>query len=93
MQINRWKRVGLLASVIWVIVGGLLASWNETWIAAWRLYCSFTADPTCVGATVFLVVHWDAIAGIVIFPLVLAWLVARGLIALRRWIRRSSRGV
>jgi len=93
MQINRWKRVGLLASVIWVIVGGLLASWNETWIAAWRLYCSFTADPPCVGATVFLVAHWDAIAGIVIFPLVLAWLVACGLIALRRWIRRSSRGV
>jgi hypothetical protein len=26
-----------------VIVGGLLASWNETWIAAWRLYCFFTA--------------------------------------------------
>ena len=93
MQINRWKRVGLLASVIWVIVGGLLVSWNETWIAAWRLYCSFTADPTCVGATVFLVAHWDAIAGIVIFPLALAWLVARGLIALRRWIQRSSRGV
>jgi hypothetical protein len=34
MQIKRWQRLGLLASVIWVIVGGLLASWNETWIAA-----------------------------------------------------------
>ena len=93
MQINRWKHVGLLASVIWVIVGCLLASWNETWIAAWRLCCFFRADPTCVGATVFLVAHWDAIAGIVIFPLVLAWLVACGLIALRRWIQRSRRGV
>ena len=93
MQINRRKRVGLLASVIWVIVGGLLASWNETWIAAWRLYCSFTAEPTCAGATVFLVAHWDAIAGIVIFPVVLAWLIACGLIALRWRIRRSRRGV
>ena len=67
MQIKRWKRLGLLASVIWVIVSGLLASRNETWIAAWRLYCSFTTDPTCAGATVFLVAHRDAIAGIVIF--------------------------
>jgi hypothetical protein len=79
--------------VIWVIVGGLLASWNQTWIAAWRLYCSFMADPTCVGNTVFLVAHWDAIAGIVIFPLALAWLVACGFIALRWRIRGPRRGV
>jgi hypothetical protein len=90
MQIKRWQRLGLLASVIWVIVSGLLASWNETWLAAWRLYCSFTADPTCAGATVVLVVHGGAIAGIVILPLVLSWLIACGL---RRWVRRSRRGV
>jgi hypothetical protein len=90
MQIKRWQRLGLLASVIWVIVSGLLASWNETWLAAWRLYCSFTADPACAGATVVLVVHGGAIAGIVILPLVLAWLIACGL---RRWLRGSRRGV
>ena len=93
MQIKHWKRLGLLASVIWIIVGGLLVYWNEIWIAAWRLYCSFTADLTCVGATVYLVAHWDAITGIVIFPLVLAWLVAGGLMPLRRRIQRSRRGV
>jgi len=92
MQIKRWKRFGLLASVVWLIVGGLLLSWNETWIAAWRLYCFFSADPACVGTTVFLVAHWDAVAGIVILPLVLAWLVAE-LIALMRRIQRSRRGV
>ena len=87
MQIKRWQRLGLLASVIWVIVSGVLASWKETWLAARNLYCSFTANPTCAGATVFLVVHWGAIAGIVILPLVLAWLIACGL----RWgIRGSS---
>jgi hypothetical protein len=92
MQIKRWQRLGLLVSVIWIIMSGLLASRNETWLAAWRLHCSFATDPACTGATLYLVVHWDAIASIVIVPLVLAWLVACGLIALRRRIRRSRRG-
>lgn len=89
MQIKRWQRLGLLASLIWVIASSLLASSNETWLAAWKLYCAFTADPTCAGETVVLVVHRDAIAGIVILPLVLAWLIAGGL----RRIRASRRGV
>jgi hypothetical protein len=89
---KRWQRFGVLASVVWVAAGGLLASRNETWIAAWKLYCSLTADPTCGGATVYLVVHWDAIAGVVLYPLVLTWLVVWGLVALRRWIRRSGHG-
>ena len=86
MQIKRWQRRGLFASAVWVIVSGLLASWNEAWLAVWKLCCSFTADTTCAGATVFFVVHWGAIAVIVILPLVLAWLIACGL----RWIRGSS---
>ena len=90
MQIKRWQRLGLLASLIWVVVGGLLASWNETWLAAWKLYCSLTADPACAGATVFVVVHRGAIAGIVILPLALAWLIACGL---RRGTRGSRHGV
>lgn len=89
MQIKRWQRLGLLASLIWVIVSGLFASRNETWLAAWKLYCSFAADSKCAGATVILVVHRGAIAGIVILPLVLAWLIAGGL----RRIRASRRGV
>jgi hypothetical protein len=92
MQMNRSQRFGLLASLVWVIVGGLLASRNETWIAAWKLYCSLTADPTCVSASVFVVVHWDAIAGIVLYPLVLTWLLAWGFVALRQRIRRSRHG-
>lgn len=90
MQVKRWQRLGLLASVIWVVVSGLLASWNETWLAAWKLYCSFTADPACADATVVLVVHRSAIAAIVILPLVLAWLIACGA---RRLIRGSRRGI
>jgi hypothetical protein len=92
MQIKRWQRFGLMASVVWVVVGSLLASQNETWIAAWKLHCFLTADPTCADATVFLAVHWDAIAGIVLYPLVLTWLIVWALVALTQRIRRSGRG-
>ena len=44
MQMKRLQRFGLLASVVWVVVGFLLASHNETWIVAWKLYCSVAAD-------------------------------------------------
>ena len=90
MQIKRWQHLGVLASVLWVIASSLLASWNETWLLAWRLYCSFTADPTCAGASVFLVVHWGAIAVVVILPLVLAWLMAWGVSRLTRGFRRVA---
>jgi hypothetical protein len=68
MKIKRWQRFGLLASVVWVVAGCLLASRNKTWIVAWKLYCSVKADPTCIDATAFLVVHWNAIAAIVLIP-------------------------
>jgi hypothetical protein len=93
MQMKSSQGFGLLASVVWVVVGGLLASRNETWIAAWKLYCSLATDATCVaGGDVVLVVHWDAIVGIVLYPLILIWLVAWGLAALMRRIRQSGHG-
>jgi hypothetical protein len=87
---RRWKRLGLLASVVWVVVGSLLASWHETWIAAWKLYCFLATDPTCVGTTAYIVVHRGA--SIVLYPVLLSWVVAWGLVALRRRIGRSGRG-
>ena len=89
MQVRHWLRFALFASIVWVIVGGLLASRNESWAAAWKLYCSLAADPTCAGDTVFLVMHWDAVAGVVFYPLVLIWLVVWGFVALRRRTRGS----
>jgi hypothetical protein len=83
------KRFGLLASVAWLVASILMASWNETWLAAWRLYCYLAASPAC-NSTVFLVAHWGAVA-VVLIPLVLAWLIAWGLIAVRRGTR--SHGV
>jgi hypothetical protein len=89
MLTKRWQRLGILASVVWVIVGGLLASWNELWIAIWRIYCRLTGDPSCTGGTTFLVVHWDTVAAFVLFPLLLAWLAGWALVALVRLIRRA----
>jgi hypothetical protein len=91
MQVRRWQRFALLASVGWVAVGGLLASWSQAWIAAWKFYCSIAADPTRVNATVVLVVHWGAIAGVVLYPLILAWLVW-GFVTVTRRIRQSRQG-
>lgn len=88
MQVERWQRFALLGSIAWVILGSLLASRQEAWIAAFRLYCAVAAGPTCGGDTVFLVVHRSAIAGVVLAPLVLAWFIAWGVVALRRRIRR-----
>jgi hypothetical protein len=68
MQMKRWQIFSLTLSAVWVVGGSLLASQDETWIAAWKLYCTLTADFTCVGATVYLVAHWDAIAGHCILP-------------------------
>jgi hypothetical protein len=85
LSIQHWKRFGLLASVAWLVASVVLASWNETWIAVWRLYCYLAANPTC-NSTVFLVAHWGAVA-VVLIPPVLAWLTAWGLIAVRRRIR------
>ena len=84
MTTSRWQRFAILASVAWLVVGGLLASWNETWIAVWKLYCFMTADPECANATVFLVVRRGLIASVLLYPLILAWLVAWGLVVLRR---------
>jgi hypothetical protein len=74
----------MVASLAWFLLVALLASRDETSIAAWRLYCYLTADATCVGATVFLVVRWHVIAAVMLVPVVLGWLFAWGLLALRR---------
>jgi len=91
MQVRHWQRIALLASLVWVVGAALLASWNETWIAAWKLYCAVTADRRCTDATVFLVMHWNAILGVVLFPLALTWLAVWGFVAARRRMRRANR--
>lgn len=82
-------RLGVAASIVWIVIAGWLASRDETWRAAWRLHCHLTADPSCTGTTVFLVVHWPVIAACLFGPVVLGRLVG-GLVTLRRGISRSD---
>lgn len=84
-------RLGVAASVVWVMVAGLLASRNETWTAALRLYCHLTTHPACVD-TVFLVVHWPVIALVLFAPVAVGWLMGWGLVTLARRIARSRNG-
>ena len=77
----RW--LGVVASLAWILAMAVLSSRNETWIAFWRLYCFFTADAACRD-TVYIVVHWSAIATLMLVPIILGWLVGWGIVALRR---------
>jgi hypothetical protein len=81
----RW--LGVAASLAWIVAAALLASRNETWIAVWRLYCYLTADTACRDM-VYIVVHWSAIVTLMLVPIVIGWLLAWGILALRR--RRES---
>ena len=82
MALNaRW--LGVVPSLAWIVAAALLASRNETWIGVWRLYCYLTADAACRDM-VYIVVHWSAIATLMLIPIILGWLVGWGIVALRR---------
>jgi hypothetical protein len=49
----------------------------------WRLYCHLTADANC-GTTVYIVVHWSAIAILMLVPVILGWLLAWAIGTVRR---------
>jgi hypothetical protein len=77
----RW--IGVVVSLAWILAVALLSSRNETWIAAWRLYCYLTADSAC-GTMVYIVVHWPVIAEVMLVPVIFGWLLAWGLLVFRR---------
>ena len=78
---------GVATSLVWILAAALLASRDETWIAAWRLHCHLTADATCADATTFLVVQWRVIVAVMFLPVVLGWLLAW---AVRAFGRRTE---
>ena len=79
----RVRAIAIAASLAWIVVAILLASSSESETIALRLYCRLTSDPTCID-TMYLVVHWPAIATIALGPVALGWLLTWGLLALKR---------
>ena len=80
------RRLGVAASLAWIVAVALLSSRNETWAAVWRLHCRLTTDTDC-GATVFIVVRWPVIAALMLVPIILGWLLAWAIATARRRAR------
>jgi hypothetical protein len=88
MRLNRWQRLGIVASVVWAIGIGLLGHSTQALVAVWKIHCLLLGGASCHSAdTVYLVVHWQAIAAFALVPILVAWLTVRGLVALIRRVR------
>jgi uncharacterized membrane protein len=101
MRLNGWQRIGIVASVIWIFVGGFWGNNIGIHEGDWaiNLYrvcldanpngwdeCTKTFDSNYVAAVQY---HWYYAAFLAFVPIPLAWLIAWGLISLARWIRRG----
>lgn len=101
MKLNGWHRLGIIASVLWILIGGCCG--NESAFrqgdAAVDAYirCSdlpYIPDSRCsaefqtdyAAATAD---HWLVAAIYAFVPVVLAWLLAWIILALTRWVRRG----
>ena len=79
----RW--LGVVISLAWFLVVGLLAARGDIGIAVWSLYCHFAVDTNC-GNTVVVVVNWPVIAIVMLVPVIVGWLLAW---ATRALVRRK----
>jgi hypothetical protein len=104
MRLNGWQRMGIVASVVWAIGGGLwgndIAIRDGTALA--KLKYSICLDqPNYNGAVCSQTFdkeyakgvegHWYAAALSAFVPIPIAWLIVYGLVALVRWIGAGFR--
>lgn len=106
MHLNGWHRLGIVFSVIWLFVGGLwgnsLGIHEGDWVANRYQFClEHDAEPHMPNSTQCqaafekdwpeaIKYHWWEALIVAVVPIPLAWLLAYGLIALIRWIRRGG---
>jgi uncharacterized membrane protein len=98
MRLNGWQRLGIVASVIWIFVGGFLGNslgiHEGDWaVSMYKLClhaspdwntCSKIFDRDYVEAVQY---HWYYAAILAFVPIPIAWLVGWGFVALVRWVR------
>jgi uncharacterized membrane protein len=103
VRLNGWQQIGALASVVWVLVGPVYLINKDTHHAtkqaslamracykAGRKDCLKVYDTT-YAASRDIKPTWSSWAILAFVPMVAAWLVVWGLLALFRWIRAGFR--
>jgi hypothetical protein len=100
MRLSGWQRIGIVASVIWVIGGGF---WGNTVGLSQGEYVRLAYEQ-CLHARIdtgwepchakfekdwpeAIKDHWYYAAAFAFIPIPLAWLVVWGMVSLVRWIR------
>lgn len=97
MRLNGWHRIGIVASVVWMVVGAIWAQhlifdhiyeMRRACVAAVTDYkfCDKTYEGEMTSAREMQPVFTAVVA---LAPTPIVWLVAYGLIGLVRWIRRG----
>ena len=102
MRLNGWQRIGIVASVLWVISGGL---WGNSvglsqgdYVAEAYKRCLAAhlgqSDDSAACSAEFkkdwpeaIKYHWHYAAAFAFIPIPLAWLAVWGLVSLVRWVR------
>jgi hypothetical protein len=99
MRLNGWQRIGIVASVLWVIGGGIWGNslglapgeyvaqaYEQCLLSSYsdREACSARFERDWPEAIKY---HWHLAAAFAFLPIPLAWLAVGGLVILVRWIR------
>lgn len=106
MRLNGWQRIGIIASVVWAIVGAIWEIVELQRLHDARASDAFSSvyrpcrdqprnDPdeyfkqaSAARNAVPEGSGWN-IAAFALIPIPIAWLIAYGLVALGRWVRRG----
>jgi hypothetical protein len=101
MRLNGWVRIGIIASIAWVFVGGslgnaLVIGEAREAITTRHQICNYRPDggspaecqrQASAAYEEAVKYHWHAAAIVAFVPIPFAWLSAWGLVALVRWVR------
>jgi hypothetical protein len=103
MHLNGWQRIGIVASICWIVIGGLWIRGNvfdDLAAPATAVYRNCISKPEYIiedcdrkydAAWRPIADHWDRIwyytAAYTLIPIPIVWLIVYGLVGLVRWIK------
>ena len=98
MRLNGWQRLGVIASIVWAVIGGFLGDdigiHAGDWASRALLAClemGAQSDAVCDATfrhdfTAAVANHWYYAAFLGLGPIPVAWVIAYGLIGIWRWV-------